>query len=181
MSQTTSSQPVAGGLANAQDQVQDVAQSAAAAARDRAAQASAAASDLADQAKGQAAAVAGQVKDQATTVMEQQKGAFADKLDDVAQAAHKSGEQLEGHQDFLAKLIERGADELGSLAATLRNNDLSGLLGNIQDLARRQPALFTGASIAAGFALARFGKIAVAGASRADLPTMPNNNPAASQ
>jgi hypothetical protein len=46
-------------------------------------------------------------------------------------------------------------------------------MGSLQDLARRQPALFAGASLAAGFALARVGRVAVAGASQADLPKLP--------
>ena len=46
-------------------------------------------------------------------------------------------------------------------------------MGGLQDLAQRQPALFAGASLAAGFALARVGRIAVAGASKDDLPKMP--------
>ncbi len=170
--------PAAAGMAvEARTEVQNAASQAS----DIGAQAAAAASDLAGQAKTKGAAIAGQAKEQANSAVEQQKGALADRLEDVAQAAHKSGEQLEGHQDFVAKLIERGADELGNFAATLRNNDLNGLLGNMRDLARRQPALFTGASIAAGFALARFGKIAVAGASRDDLPTMPGAKPDGSQ
>ncbi len=137
------------------------------------AQASAAAGEVAGQVKAKATDAAGQLKDQAFAAVEQQKSGIADKLEDLAEAAHRSGEQMTGHQDFIAQLIERGATELGNLASTLRNNDLNGLLGNMQDLARRQPALFAGASIAAGFALARFGKVAVAGASKDDLPKVP--------
>ena len=101
---------------------------------------------------------------------------MADQLEDVTKAVHRSGEQLEGHQDFVAHLVERGAAELSTLASTLRSNHLRGLMGNLQDLAQRQPALFAGASLAAGFALARVGKVAVAGASKADLPTMPGTD-----
>ena len=85
---------------------------------------------------------------------------------------HRSGAQLEGQQDWLAQLVERGADELGNLASTVRSNDLRGLIGKLEDMARRQPVLFVGAAMAAGFAGARLGKVAMAGASRSDLPTM---------
>ena len=138
--------------------------------------AGAAASEVADQAKSKASAAVGSVRDQATETLEQQKAGIADQLQDLAQAAHKSGEQLEGHQDFVAQLIERGADQLGSFANTLRNNDLNGLLSSLQSLARSQPALFAGGAVAAGFALARVGKIAVAGASRDDLPKLPTSS-----
>ena len=130
------------------------------------------AEDVAHDATVHGASLAGTMKEKASAVASTQKDNLADKLADVARAVHRSGEQLEGHQDFAAHLVERGAAELSILANTLRSNDLRGLMGNLQDLAQRQPALFAGASLAAGFALARVGKVAVAGASKADLPTI---------
>jgi hypothetical protein len=103
----------------------------------------------------------------------EQKDGLADQMDDVAKAVHRSGEQLEGQHAWIAGMIERGADELGSLASQLRSNDLSGLLANLQDLARRQPAIFVGASMAAGFAMVRVGKIAVSGMSDPTSPAAP--------
>jgi len=109
----------------------------------------------------------------AVEAAESGKDALAGQLDDVARAVHRSGEQLEGHQDWMAQLVERGADQLGSLATTLRSNDLQGLFGKVERLARSQPALFIGAAMAAGFATARLGKVAVAGTSASDLPKIP--------
>lgn len=134
------------------------------------------AKDVARDAQARGSALAGdaaaEVKERVTAAVGSQKDDLAGRLQDLGEAVHRSGEQLEGHQDWIAGLVERGADELTSLANTLRTNDLRGLLGNLEDLARRQPALFVGASLAAGFALARVGRVAVAGASRADLPDM---------
>lgn len=131
------------------------------------------AGEVAHDAAAHGASLADTMKEKASAIASTQKDNLADKLADVARAVHRSGEQLEGHQDFVAHLVERGAAELSILANTLRSNDLRGLMGNLQDLAQRQPALFAGASLATGFALARVGKIAVAGASKADLPKMP--------
>ncbi len=86
---------------------------------------------------------------------------------------HKSGEQFAGQQDWIAGAIERGATELSSLATSLRDNDLSSLVDQVKSLARRQPAVFVGACLAGGFAIARLGKIVAADVSRDDLPTMP--------
>lgn len=83
------------------------------------------------------------------------------KLEDVVKAMRRSGAQLEGHQDWVAYLVELGAAELSLLATTLRTNDLQGLLGDLASLARRQPALFVDASMVAGFALTRVGRLAV--------------------
>ena len=44
----------------------------------------------------------------------------------------------------MAKWVEGGADELSGLATTLRTNDLHGLFGKVEQLARSQPAVFVG-------------------------------------
>ena len=126
-----------------------------------------------DQAKGQASSLVGQVKDKAVAAATDQKEGLADRIDEVAQSLHKSGEQFAGQQDWIASAIERGAAELGSLATSLRENDVASLVAQVKSLARRQPALFVGASLAAGFAVARFGRIVAADVSHDDLPTMP--------
>lgn len=119
------------------------------------------AKDVAQDAKTRAGSLAGTIGDKASSVAEDQKSQLADKLEDVAKAVHRSGAQLEGQQDWVAHMVERGAAELSTLATTLRTNDLQSLLGNLGSLARRQPALFVGASMAAGFALTRVGRLAV--------------------
>ena len=118
------------------------------------------AKDLAGEAKDKASSLLAAAQDKATAVADEHKTNVAEYLDDVAKAVHRSGEQLEGHQDWVAHLVERGADELGSLADTLRTNDLQSLLASLGSLARREPALFVGASMAAGFAMARVGRVA---------------------
>ena len=104
---------------------------------------------------------------------QEQKDGLTNQMDDVAKAVHKSGEQLEQQHAWIAGIIERGADELGSLASQLRANDLSGLLANLKDLARRQPAIFVGTSMAAGFAMVRVGKLAVSGMSDENVAAAP--------
>ena len=141
---------------------------------------SANAGDVAGQAADTAKSVIGQAKDQTVTAAEQQKDGIADRIEDVAQAVHRSGEQFEGKQDWIAHAIEQGAEELNTLASALRDNDIMSLARKVQTLARRQPALFIGASLMAGFAVARLGKLAVAGATADDLPTMPRIDHAAS-
>ena len=143
---------------------------------DRAREAGAAVKEMAQDATTHGAALAGEVaggvKEQVLSAAEEGKDGVAERLENVAGAVHRSGEQLEGQQDWLAQLVERGADELGNLASTVRSNDLRGLVGKLEDMARKQPVLFVGAAMAAGFASARLGKVAIAGASRSDLPTI---------
>ncbi len=160
-------------LAGSIDQASDAMHGAAGQTAGVAAAAKDAAGGIAGQAADQASSLAGQVKDKALSAVSDQKEGLADRLDDLAQAVHKSGEQFAGHQDWIAGAIERGAAELGALATSLRENDLASLFSQARSIAQRQPALFIGASLAAGFAVARLGKIVAADVSRADLPTMP--------
>lgn len=132
-----------------------------------------AAGDIAATASDHASSLVSQVKDQAAAAVSGRKDGLADRIDQLADAVHQSGAQFEGKQDWIAGAIERGASELGALAGALRENDLGNLIGQVRTIARRQPALFIGASLAAGFAVARLGKLVVADISRDDLPTLP--------
>lgn len=123
------------------------------------------AQDVAGDAKARASSLLGAAGERASSVAEEQKKNVAEYLDGVAKAVHQSGEQLEGQSEWVAHMVERGAAELSTLANTLRSNDLQSLMGDLGSLARRQPALFVGASMAAGFALARVGRIAASGSS----------------
>ena len=104
---------------------------------------------------------------QVEAIAETQKDNVADRLEGVAEAFHRSSQQLREKELWLAQVIDQSADEMTSLATSLRSSDLKGLLNDLQNLGRRQPALFMGASVAAGFALARVGRVAVVAASSA--------------
>ena len=122
---------------------------------------------------------AGNVKDHVLAAVDEHRHDIAEHVIEVGDAVHEPGEQFKGNQDWIAQIVESGAGGLGTLAETLRSNDLVGLMGKLQDLARRQPAIFVGAAMAAGFAAVRLGKVAVAGASNADLPCVPPRSTAA--
>jgi hypothetical protein len=117
--------------------------------------------DIAREATAHTKSIAGTVKENAVSAAESQKATLSDRLEDVAKAIHRSSGELEGHQDWLAHLVERGAAELNAVARTLRTNDLQALINDLGSLARRQPALFVGASMAAGVALTRIGRVAM--------------------
>lgn len=124
---------------------------------------------------------AGQLKDRALAEGDKRKDGVADQVDETADNIHRTADALrEGRQGWLAELVDRGADELGQMAETLRSNDLQGLLSQIDSFARRQPALFAGASIAAGFAMARMARIALeqgSGTPSRGMPTASRSQP----
>lgn len=115
----------------------------------------------------------GELRDKAMSAADQQKQGFASRLEGMAQAVHRSGEQLRGQQDWAAEAIERGADELQSIAGRLRNADARDLLAQLRSFADRQPAMFAAASLVAGLALGRLIKLAAAGGSGGNVPTAP--------
>lgn len=82
----------------------------------------------------------------------------ADRVEDVAGALRSSSDKLQENEQWLARLMATGAEELGDIAGTLRANDLRGLVGQVETFARRQPSLFTGAAVAAGFVAARIAR-----------------------
>lgn len=120
-----------------------------------------------------ASSLAGQAKQKLSGRLDSQKGAAADKVEQLAQTVQHAGEQFEGKQDWIASAVSRGATELNTLSGSLRDKDLGELAGEVQSFAKRQPALFMGAALAAGFAVARLGKVVAGDLSRDDLPTMP--------
>lgn len=120
-----------------------------------------------------ASSLANQAKQTLVSKLDDQKGTAADFVEQLAQTVQKSGQQFEGQQDWIASAIGRGAAELNTLAGSLRDKDLDELTREVQSFARRQPALFIGATLIAGFAVARLGKIVAGDVSREDLPTVP--------
>ncbi len=120
-----------------------------------------------------ASSLANQAKQTLVSKLDDQKGTAANFVEQLAQSVQKSGEQFEGQQDWIASAIGRGAAELNTLAGSLRDKDLGELTREVQSFARRQPALFIGATLVAGFAVARLGKIVAGDVSREDLPTVP--------
>ena len=122
-----------------------------------------AAGDMAREVRAAGETVRQEVSDLGSTIkqglsdqVERQKNGIADRLSAVAERAQTSASDLRGQEAWLGNLLGRGADELASIAEEIRRNDVPGLLGSVEVFARRQPALFMGATVALGFALTRF-------------------------
>ncbi len=121
-------------------------------------QARAAAKDAQSAATSFAAEMKDTITEQVGSQAAEQGKMAADKVDQVAEAMHSAAGNFAGKEEWLAGLINQGADELGQLSKMLRTNDLRALLGHIEDFAKRQPSLFAGAALAAGFAAVRVAK-----------------------
>ena len=68
--------------------------------------------------------------------------------------------QVEGDLPWMSTAFQKSADGLDSVTNSLTQGDLNQCLSGVSEFARRQPAIFLGASVALGFALPRIGKAA---------------------
>ena len=97
------------------------------------------------------------VKQQASAQLDSQKGRATDGLSAIAHAVRGTTDELRREQhDVIAQYVERMADQLEQFSTQLRNKDITALLADARQLARRQPAIFIGGSFAAGLLAARF-------------------------
>lgn len=122
---------------------------------------------------GRPASLARQAKQKFAGTLYSQKDAAADFVAQLAETVQRSGERFEGQQGWIASAVGRGADELNTLAGSIRDKNLDELASEVGAFARRRPALFIGAALAMGFAAGRLGKVVAGDLSRDDLPTVP--------
>jgi len=69
--------------------------------------------------------------------------------------------QVEGELPWMSTAFTKSADGLESITHALTKGDLNQSMSGMTEFARRQPAIFLGASVALGFALSRLGKAAL--------------------
>jgi hypothetical protein len=108
--------------------------------------------------KEQAGAVFNDAKEIARGKIAEQQQTAASSLGSFAQALRKSAQELQGdgQQASVARIAQTAADGLERFSSSLRDKDLDGMLRDAESLARRQPVLFFGAAVAAGFLAVRF-------------------------
>jgi hypothetical protein len=111
----------------------------------------------AEQARDQATRLVGDARERAFSYADQQKSAAADKIGGVASVLLKTAEELRGQeQEPIADYVERAASTVEELADSIRSRDIPSMIDEVEEFARRNPGLFLGASMLAGFLLVRF-------------------------
>ncbi len=115
------------------------------------------AGQLVNQVQQQAGSVAQQVQGQARSQLAAQKDNVANSLSGLAQAARQIGDQMrQSGQAPLAHYADTTADQIQQTADYLRNRTLDQLIGDIENFARRQPAVFIAGGLVLGMLAARF-------------------------
>ncbi len=161
----TETPPTTGGTAGTDPSLQSAKQDLRAAA----AEARAAASQAAGTVKQEAAATAetlkqeGQgllhaVQDRAQGAVEEGKRMGVEQVDGIARAIHRAASELEGTSPQLAAIVHDAAGTIDGIARGLRESGPSDMVQGVTDFARRNPLAFFGASVLAGFAIARFAR-----------------------
>ena len=118
------------------------------------------AGDLAKEQISQLSVTAQEIAADATTkaqaALDQQRTLGADYVASLAGAVNRAASEFEDPMPFAAKYIREAAEQIDSMAGIVRDRNLKELVGEAQDFARRQPALFFGGAMLLGFAALRF-------------------------
>ena len=116
-----------------------------------------AAADLGSEAKEQVTNLTDQLRQQVTSQISSQKEQIVGGLETVALLLHQAGEHAE-QQDkaLIANYADKAAQRVSTFSETVEQQDISHLIETTKNFARREPMLFVGGSLLAGFLGARF-------------------------
>jgi hypothetical protein len=103
------------------------------------------------------------VKQSAKAQLAREKDGAADSLGSFAGALRQAAHQSEAGDGSAARMADWAAGGLERVSATLRANDLNGMVREVETFARSQPVAFFFAAAAAGFLASRFLKAGAAG------------------
>ncbi len=96
-------------------------------------------------------------RDKATSSLSDSRRQAAEQIGGIASAFHSAGDHLrEEQQERIAGLADSLAGQVEQVASYLREADVQRIARDVENLARRQPALVFGAAFALGILGARF-------------------------
>ncbi len=97
------------------------------------------------------------VRDNATAFFEQKRNRAADEIAAASEVLQRSVQSLDhARGGIVARCSDEAAQQIGDFAAWLRSRSWGELTGDIEDVARRYPAMFIGTATAIGFVAGRF-------------------------
>jgi hypothetical protein len=119
------------------------------------------------------------IKDSASTLVERGKDVASQKANEgvervansaqnTASALRRAAGDVETDNAWVSAALRKSADGLEQATRSLAGGDYTRGVADLNAFARRQPAIFLGASLALGFALARVGKTAIEAANEDD-------------
>jgi len=95
-------------------------------------------------------------KDKAGEAVTQRKSLSADYIGSIAQATQQAAMAFDQDLPQAARYIRQASEQIHGVADNVREKDVRELVGDVQEFARQQPALFFGGAVMLGFAALRF-------------------------
>jgi len=150
--------------------------------RDIKGQATGLADNAMDAVKNQAANLTESAKDMAAdageklrSTLQDQKAAGADYVGNIANIVRRTASEFDTDLPQAGQYIRKAATQLENVSEAMRNRNMSEIVGNVQQFARKQPTAFFGAAVLLGFAAVRFLKSG-SGASNSNMPGQAASN-----
>lgn len=116
--------------------------------------------DAARRVRDAAGEAVGDVKHAAMQGVEDARAKAGDTGHSTASRLRDLAGQVEAELPWMSTAFTKSADGLDRVTNSLTRGDLKDCMAGVSEFARRQPAIFLGASVALGFALSRVGKAA---------------------
>lgn len=107
-------------------------------------------------AKEQAKRAAAQVSEQAKATVDSRMTEVASELGSVATAVRQTSYDVAGESETVARYGEKIAEQLEGISSYLNEKGVEDVLTDLQDFARRQPAVFLGGAFMLGMVVGRF-------------------------
>jgi gas vesicle protein len=104
----------------------------------------------------QAKEVASDAGEKLLTAVSDQKAAGADYVGNVANIIRRTAYEFDTDMPQAGHYIRKAAAQIENVSEAMRNKNMSEIVGNVQDFARKQPTAFFGAAVLVGFAAVRF-------------------------
>jgi hypothetical protein len=87
--------------------------------------------------------------------LDEQRASGADYIHNVAGLVHQAADVFDQEVPQASRYLYQAAQQLDTVAETVRTKSVNDAVSDIQDFARRQPALFFGGALLLGFAAVR--------------------------
>ena len=98
----------------------------------------------------------GGIQQKVTSRVDEQKNRAADGLGGIANVFRTAGNELRNENEMLASYVDMASDQMRRFADNLRQRGVVDMLGDVNEFARRRPAVFIGGAFLLGLGLARF-------------------------
>ena len=111
--------------------------------------------EITQRAKEAAKDVAGVAKEKLSGKAESERERAASSIGSVAEALRRTGDEI-GEESPFSDYLGKAAEGVERVGEYFRSKDLGEIVEDVEDFARREPALFLGAAFTAGLLGARF-------------------------